>query len=44
MINLLAVFALVSFVIIIAIIITENGEIDKKIKEVDDWIKDNFKK
>ena len=44
MINLLAVFALVGFVIITAIVITENGEIDKKIKEVDDWIKDNFKK
>lgn len=43
MINLFAVFVLVGFVILTAVIITENGEIDKKIKEVDDWIKENFK-
>ena len=44
MINLLAVFVLVGFVILTAIVITENGELDKKIKEVEDWIKENYKK
>jgi hypothetical protein len=44
MINLLAVFVLVIFVMIIAYVITENSDINKKIKEVDDWIEENFKK
>ena len=44
MIEVLAVFALIGFVILTAYIITENNDINEKIKEVDEWIKENFKK